>query len=316
MKNLTNIFGAIVSIFFTDSKKDGITISEISRITAEHKQQNDKFWGEISDGVNGVFTKVIRFVGAGDAAPQSLVGTVITPDQIIGYKAVAERNGEIAVLKQALNLFKNLKTQLAGMDLSAFVDQKVSEAPVRPASPATGTTCYTDKFMEMSNIDDMIANLSEPVLAKFDLAFFQKANQLNSRAATLGRLLSADGAFFRELIRSLPKGGEQVTSNGVVITSWKKSYSEGDLSKFYALREELQGEYNSLQKELNSCRKQMKDAVREYNLEQERLYQTALGAYLVAAEKHAGEKESVRASIETLRQEAMRELANLRVRAK
>ncbi len=64
MKNLNMIFGPIVGMFFTGDKS-GISISEVSRITAEHKQKNDKFWSGISDGVNGVFTKVIRFIGAG-----------------------------------------------------------------------------------------------------------------------------------------------------------------------------------------------------------------------------------------------------------
>lgn len=315
MKNLNMIFGPIVGMFFTGDKS-GISISEVSRITAEHKQKNDKFWSGISDGVNGVFTKVIRFVGAGDNRPQSLEGTVVTHDQIKGYSGVAERNSETAVLMQALKLHKRLQAELTGMDLSKFVDKKVPVAPVRPAPAASGTTCYTEQFMEMTNIDEMIENLSEPVLVKFDLAFFRKANELNSRAATLGKLLSEQGAFFRELVRPLPKGGEQVTSNGVVITSWKKSYSDDDLGKFSALREELQAEYNDLQKELNGHRKLIKDAVREYNLEQERLYQTAWGVYTLAYKEHAVEEEAVRASIETLRQEAMREIANLRVRAK
>ncbi len=315
MKNLTMIFGNIVGMFFT-SDKSGISLSEISRITAEHKQKNDKFWSRISDGNNGVFTKVVRFIGAGDGRPQSIEGTALTPDDILGYSGVADRNSETAVLMQALKLHKRLQAELTGMDLSAFVDKKVSEAPVRPMPAASGTICYTEEFMEMSNIDEMIANLSEPVLAKFDLAFFRKANELNSDAATIGKLLSEQGSFFRELVRPLPKGGEQIVSNGVVITTWRKSYSDGDLSKFDALREELQAEYNNLQKELNGHRKLMKDAVREFNLEQERLYQAAWGSYAVAAEKHAVEKEAVRASIETLRQEAMRELASLRVRAK
>lgn len=313
MKNLTMIFGPIVGIFFTDAK-NGISISEVSRITAEHKQQNDKFWSGISDGIEGVFTKVVRFIGAGDGRPQSLEGTRVTPDQIKGYAGVAVRNSETAVLMHAVKLHKRLQAELAGMDLSKFIDKKVSPAPVRPERAASGTTCYTEEFMEMSNIDEMIASLSEPVLAKFDLAFYTKANELNSRAATLGKLLSERDSFFRGLVRPLPRGGEQVTSNGVVITSWKKSYSDEDLGKFSALREELQSEYNSLQKELNGYRKLMKDAVREYNLEQERLYQDAWGLYTVAVKQHAVEEETVRASAETLRQEAMREIANLRVR--
>ena len=168
--------------------------------------------------------------------------------------------------------------------------------------------------MELSNIDEMIEQLQEPVLAKFDLAFWKKANELNSRAATLGKLLSVEGAFFRELVRPLPKGTEQPTQNGVIITSWKRSYAEDKVGELSSIRDELQAEYNDLQKQLNGLRKQIKDAVREYNLEEERRFQTDYGVYRVAAEKYSLEVESVRASAETMRQEAMQELASLRVR--
>ena len=76
----------------------------------------------------------------------------------------------------------------------------------------------------------------------------------------------------------------------------------------------MQVEYNDLQNELNGSRKQIKDAVREYNLDEERRYQLAHGEYRVAAERHALETERIRSAAETLRQEAQRELASLRVR--
>lgn len=168
--------------------------------------------------------------------------------------------------------------------------------------------------MEMSNIDEMIAVLNSDVLAKFNFAFWKKANELNSRAAVLGKLLSEQGSFFRELVKSLPKGGEQITQTGVVITIWERSYSDGNLAQFAKLREKLQEEYNDLQKQLNGYRKQIKDAVRAYNLDQERQYQIVYGSYKVEAERHALEMERIRSAAETLRQEAMQELAGLKVR--
>jgi uncharacterized protein YukE len=168
--------------------------------------------------------------------------------------------------------------------------------------------------MDMSNIYEMLASLTQPVMAKFDLAFWKRANELNSRAATLGKLLSEQGSFFRELVKPLPKGGETPTQNGVIITSWKKGYSETQLSEFSLLRDELQSEYNDLQKQLNSCKKQIKDAVREYNLDAERQYQAAYGTYKVAAEQYNLEVESLRSAAETRRQEALQEFAALRVK--
>jgi hypothetical protein len=80
------------------------------------------------------------------------------------------------------------------------------------------------------------------------------------------------------------------------------------------LRDELQSEYNGLQQQLNGCRKQIKDAVRVYNLDAERQYQTAYGLYQVEERKHSLEMERIRSAAEILRQQALQEIASLRVR--
>lgn len=314
MNTVTKIFGVVVPTFFTT--EGGVSISEIGRIQAENKQQNDKFWGEVSDGVNGVFHEEILFVGAGDSTPRDLKGAVLTPDMIKGYGGVADRNAHTANLMHALKLYKKLQSDLGAMNWQDLVPSDIPKAPERPEPAASGTTCYaTDEFMELSNIDEMMAHLTQPVLAKFDLAFWQKANELNSRAATLGKLLSADGSFFRQLVKPLPKGGKTATDNGVIITSWKKAYTEDELVEFSRLREDLQSEYNDLQKELNGFKKRIKDAVRAYNLDAERKYQTDYGVYKVAAEKHSLEVETLRSAAETVRQEALQEIASLRVKS-
>ena len=311
METLKKIFGVVVPTFFvTDG---GVSLSEIDRIQAENKQQNDKFWSEVSDAVSGVFQKVVTFLGCGEAS-RKIAGATVTTDKIREYRGVALRNAETATLMHGLKVQKRLQEELQQMDLRLHVVEALSEAPVRPASAKRGTICGTDQFMEMANIDEMIVNLDPEVLAQFDLAFFKRANELNSRAATLGKLLSAEGSFFRELVRQLPKGSEQATQAGVIVTQWEKSYSAEQVEEFSRLRDELQVEYNDLQKQLNGCRKQIKDAVRAYNLDAERQYQLAYGSYKVEAERHSLEMERVRSVAETLRQQAQQELAVLRVR--
>ena len=238
----------------------------------------------------------------------------ITADKIGEYLGVAERNARTAILMHAVKLHKRLQAVLEGADLRLYVAESLPIVPTQPPLAKKGTTCETAKFMEMSNIDEMIAVLNSDVLANFDLAFWKEANELNSRAAVLGKLLSEQGSFFRELVKPLPKGGEQITQTGVVITHWERSYSDGSLTQFAKLRDKLQSEYNDLQKRLNGCRKQIKDAVRAYNLDQERQFQVAYGSYKVEAERHALEMERIRSAAETLRQEALQELAGLKVR--
>ncbi len=310
MENITRIFGPVVTHFFAPK---GISISEISRIQAENKQQNDKFWAMIADAVAGVYRKVIVFLGSGRSAERVTVA-MLKPDQVDEYRNVAKRNAQISSLMHALKLYKSLQEKLQRLDLRLFVVEALPVAPTRPDAPKQGTVCGTDQFMEMANIDEMIANLDQAVLGQFDYAFWTRANELNSRAATLGKLLSEQGSFFREIIKAQPKGGDQVTQGGVIITSWEKSYSETETQEFGTLRESLQTEYNDLQRQLNGCRKQVKDAVRAYNLEQERQYQSAYGVYSLAASQHALETERIRSAAETLRQEAARELAALKVR--
>ena len=312
METLTKIFGAIVGTFFTT--QGGVSISEIGRIQAENKQQNDQFWGRITDAIGGVFRKTISFLGAGDSTPRRFDGAVITADQIKEFSGVAERNAQTSSLMHAVKLWKRRQAQLQEMDLRLQVVDTLPAAPIRPTPAETGTLCSTEQFMELSNIDEMIAQLESPVLAQFDWAFWTDANELNSRAAVLGKLLSEQGAFFRKLNDPLPKSTEQFTQTGVVITQWERAYTDAELEKFSGLRDTLQAEYNDLQKQLNGCRKQIKDAVRAFNLEQERQYQTAYSVYKVEAEKHALEMERIRSAAETLRQQALQEIATLKVR--
>ena len=313
MKNLTKIFGAIIGTFFvTDG---GVTLSEVNRIQAEHKQANDGFWTKVSEAVSGVFRQVVSFVGSGSASiPRELDVTKITVEEIGGYTAVAERNAKISVLMHSVKLWKRLQEELQKMDLRLHVVDSLPVAPEAPARPVSGTVCRPEDFMDLQKVDEMIANLKSDVLARFDFAFWKRANELNSRAAAIGKLLSEQDAFFRKLVSPLPQGGSQVNQTGVVITSWKRAYSETEAGELSELRDRLQIEYNDLQKQLNSCRKQIKDAVREYNLEQERQYQSVYGIYQVAAKTHNLEMERVRSAAETLRQEALQEIASLKVR--
>jgi hypothetical protein len=312
MENITKIFGAIVPTFFTASK-DGVSLSEVSRIQAEHKQENDKFNGMMSDATIGIFNRKISVLSAGRAA-ETIDGLKVTADDIKGYRGVADRNAQIAGLMFAVKTHRRLQAELERMDLQQFVADAMPVAPSRPKSAGRGTSVETDRFMEMGNIDEMIAALEPAVLSTFDLAFWKRANELNSRAAALGKLLSEQGSFFRELVKPLPRGNDQIIHNGVVVTLWERAYSPDKLTEFSRLRDELQEKYNDLQKQLNGCRKQIKDAVRAYNLGEERRYQLEYGQYRVDAERYALETERIRSAAETLRQQALQEIAALRVR--
>ncbi|HEY4528247.1 MAG TPA: hypothetical protein VJJ48_00265 [Candidatus Paceibacterota bacterium] len=312
MEKLIQIFGVIIPTFFTTD--GGVSLSEINRIQAENKQQNDKFWSKITDAVSGVYRKVVTFLGSGESS-RTISVSLVTTDEIREYRGVAERNAETASLMHALKLHKRLQEELQHMGLRQHVAEVLPEAPVRPLPAKRGTVCETDRFMEMTNIDEMIGAMNSEVLAKFELAFFVRANGLNSRAAALGKLLSEQGSFFRELVKPLPKGSEQATQTGVIVTQWEKSYPAETVAEFEVLRNELQAEYNDLQKQLNGCRKQIKDAVRAYNLDAERQYQLRYGSYQVEAERYSLEMERIRSAAETLRQQAQQQLAALRVRA-
>lgn len=312
METLVKIFGVVVPTFFTST--GGVSLSEINRIQAEHKQKNDEFWSCVNEACEGIFRKELLYVGAGDSTARTLNTTTITPDGFSDYVGVAERNAQTSSLMHAVKLHKRLQEELKNKDLQLLVVEALPEAPERPEESEPGSSCSTDRFMELGTIDEMVANLNPSVLQKFDFAFWKQANELNSRAAVLGKLLSEEGSFFRAIIKPLPKDSEKTLQSGVVITAWKRAYGPESVAEFNALREKLQSEYNDLQKQLNSCKKQVKDALRAYNLDVELQYQTAYGLYRVATEKYNLEMERIRIAAETLRQQAQQELANLRVR--
>lgn len=355
MENLTKIFGSVVGTFLTSD--DGASVSQIGRLQAEAKEQNDSFWSAIANAKAGIHKEVVSFVGVGDSAPREFTGTTVTPEKIREVKEVGQRNAQTATLMHGLKIYQDLRKRLESADLRLFVvdalpDQpqyperrevEFPDAPKKPASAKRGSTCDTKVFMELDNVEELIQNLNPEVLAKFDFAFWRKANELNSQAAAIGKLISEKGSFFRELIEPLPKGGKQITQNGVVITQWEMNYSEGALKELSRVRDELQERYNSLQQQLNGCRKQVKDAVRAYNLDEERRYQSdwsayaakrteydaeieklqaqeesryqaALEVYRSLREKYEGEIERIRSATETFRQQALSEMASLRVR--
>jgi len=240
-----------------------------------------------------------------------------------------------------LKLWKSLQSQLQQKDLRLYVAEALPTAPERPTEiqpptppsrPKSATSCGTEQFMDTDNIDEMIGAMNDEVIAKFNTAFFMKARSLNSRAARIGKLISERGSFFRKLSQPLPQGTEQPVQGGMIVSSWERTYGSKEVAAFAEHRQELQAEYDNLQKQLNGCKKQMKDAVRAYTAEQEQAYQKAYTAYQslntdyqAAVQKqnldyqqahkaYMVECERIRASAETLRQEALAELANLRVR--
>lgn len=170
--------------------------------------------------------------------------------------------------------------------------------------------------MEMDNIDQMIGALKPEVLDQFDFSFWKNANSLNSSAAVIGKLLSERDAFFRKLVSPAPQAMRDKSATGVIIMSWKRSYNDEQFAAFIALRDTLRVVYENLQRELNSCRKQIKDAVRAYDRAEEERYQSEHGVYQLKAREYALEEERIRAAAEVLRQQAFAELAALRVRTR
>lgn len=312
MEKLTKVFGSVVPTFFV--AEGGVSISEVSRIQAEHKQANDVFWTKVQEATAGMFRQVVTFVSTAGGTPHELESAVTTAEELNGYRGVGERNATTAVLMHAVKLWQRLHGELEGMDLEPFVADVLPGAPAMPDRADRGSVCRTEAFMDLQNIDEMVASLKSEVLEKFDFAFWKMANELNSRAAVLGKLLSEQGAFFRRLVAPLPQGKSETNQTGVVITSWKRAYDTEAVAEFATARDQLQAEYNDLQRQLSGCRKQIKDALREHNLAEERSYQAAYGAYQVAAKAYEVELERIRSSAETFRQEALQEIASLRVR--
>ena len=313
MEKLTRIFGVIISTFFT-AEGNGVTLAEVSRVQAEAKQQNDGFWARIGEAASGIYHRVISYVGAGASAPQTLEAVKFEVEDFADYAGVADRGARVSSLMHAVKLFKRLESDLRMREMWEFVIDKLPNAPERPELPKSATVGETERFMDIANIDEMIAGLGPEVLAQFDFAFWQLAQQLNSRAAVLGKLLSEQGSFFREMVKAKPSDKEQLVGNGMLVTRWKPTYADEEVREFERLREKLRAEYEDLQKRLNGCKKQIKDAVRAYNLEQQVQYESALSAYRIEAEKYSLEVERIRKAAETFRQQAQAELATLRVR--
>jgi hypothetical protein len=327
MKKLEQIFGALVPTFFTES--GGVSLSEIARRQAEAKQKNDTFTTLVAEATAGVFFKRVSFVGAAGSPAEQVGGSVLEPQQLSAYSDVASRNAQTALLMHGLKLWRSLQDRLKMVDLTSIVGQppvapdvKAMQVPVRKAG---GTLCPSEKFMEMGNIDEMVQALNPAIFTAFDFTFWKEATELNARAAVLGKLLSEQGCFFRQLNSPLPKAEQQPTQTGVIITQWARSYNASQLEAFAQQRDRMQAEYDTLQSNLNGFKKQIKDAVRAYDLEVEKNYQAEYGAYRIeharySAElasqqaKYAQEVESIRSSAETFRQEALAELASLRIR--
>ncbi len=354
MKNLERIFGPSVPTFFV--AEGGVSPSQVARIQAENKQRNDEFSAKVTNATAGIHKKAYTFIGPGGSLPQIVEPETITVETLREYAGVAERNAQTATLMHGLKMYNRLRDELENISLTSFVtktmpvappqptrepEPKLPPAPEKPAPAAIGTVCSTKVFMDLSNIDEMHANLKPEV--QFPFEFWKRANELNSRAAAIGKLLSEQGSFFRKLVDALPRDSEQMVQTGMIVTSWRATYSQESVAVFIQFRDELQAEYTDLQKQLNGCKKQIKDAVRAYNLTEERRYQAEYGIYQIAAAKHAAEVEQIRAEreskwlamiaeynaareayarevermrseAETLRQQAQQELATLRVR--
>lgn len=312
--NLIKAAGAIVDVFFT--KGDGVSISEVGRQQAESKQANDSFWAHVEGATNAIFTQELSFVGSGGGASERLTPERLTVGEIRKYSGVADRSAQISTLMMALKLHKTLRARLEKMDFRDLVEETMPTFPQEPAPVRTGLAVEVMSFMDMDNIEEMIGSMYDEAFRNcgLDFQFFRKATELNSRAAVLGKLLSAQGAFFRGLVRPVPASKREMVSSGVVVTTWTKTYSEEEEAEFARLRNELQEEYNSLQRELNGYKKQLKDSVRQFILAEERRYQAELSDFQLKRAAYDAKEERIRSAAEVIRQECLAEMSALRIR--
>lgn len=305
------VFNPVIGKYFGDK---GLSITQANSIKNDNTNKAAKYLTPFESPVFNVETKVINTSLTTDVTKV----VKITPDDFAKLWTVAELYAENAVVGQALQLFKETQKLIEEIDVDEVVKLFGLEVPtpnLKPPIPKRVVKTSTDHFMELDSIEELVKYLCLDTLNKIDADLIKTALKNESTAAVLGKQLTKKESWLKRLF-STPKeqlSAQRETNFGLVLSKNVLAYDDNELEQFELLQQELYTAYTKIQSQVNGAKKIIKDTVRNDLAEAQKIYNEEMAQYNKLANEYSAKLSEARNKAELIRQEALKELSNLKI---
>lgn len=310
---LSQMFGEVVEKFFSP---EGISMSEAQRRKNSNTNSAEKLSGVFSAPVYyAVHTAISSSGDATKAFPEKKV----TPEDFSSLETIAGMFAESAVIGHGINFRNRLERKLLEMSDDEFMKIfgiEYFHAKLSPPVRKTVSRNGIERVLQMERVEDILESLEPGILGELSDKDIFTALSLEAKCAVLGNQLTQKDCFLKRLAASKEKisAGETQTNFALLVKENIRNYSELDVLEFSKLQEELYEEYSTLQKELNSFKKQLKDLIRAKQLEFDKESSSLQNVYLGEMRREGEERNAASAKVQEIKTAAMQELASLKIK--
>jgi hypothetical protein len=244
----------------------------------------------------------------------------LTPEDFNKLQTVAKNNGENAILGNGIKIFNKAIEHLQKVEAKKLVElngedttfTKNIDLPIRKQAVNNGTL---DSVVNLERVEDILDRCATAVLEKLDSDMVKKALRLESEAATLGIELNRSQCFLQKVLsaQTALQPVETISNFAVVVKQPILAYTEGEVTEFKTLFDNLQQQYQNLQGQLNGIKKTIKDTIRLMDVMFAKEFDREYRVYNTHQQEVNKKMTEIATKGEVLRQQLIQELLTLKI---
>lgn len=278
------------------------SLSQAQRIKEDNKNKSEKI---LSDLHNVDLYNEVETVYTSNGITENIEKVDrVKPWDFDKLSDVAEKFAQSALLGYGIKTISNVREKLETMDIRILANKLGIELPEQPTKQLVcpeGINWYTDQ----NQVEVLFENL-HPTLIEQYIEHFPNALLKESSAAVYGKIVVNKSGFFRRLSKATKSIDGCSTTNQTIIIKNKQVLAY-DKSEFEDKDNMLMNEYTNFQTSRNGIVKQLKDEMRELQVQFDSEYSLKLQEY-------NSKVKEIYAEVEGQRSKLLKELASLKIR--
>jgi hypothetical protein len=267
-----------------------------------------------------LYNTVVTIMGEKGVNTHEVNVKKLTPEDFNKLQTVAKNNGENAILGNGIKIFNKAIEYLQKVEAQKLVElngedttfTKNMDLPIRKQAVNNGTL---DSVVNLERVEDILDRCATAVLEKLDSDMVKKALRLESEAATLGIELNRSQCFLQKVLsaQTALQPVETISNFAVVVKQPILAYTEGEVTEFKTLFDNLQQQYQNLQGQLNGIKKTIKDTIRLMDVMFAKEFDREYRVYNTHQQEVNKKMTEIATKGEVLRQQLIQELLTLKI---
>lgn len=295
--------------------KSGVSLSQANAEKNTNTNEAEQLLHPFNNHVHNV---VLTVVGS-TAVTEEVAVDKVTPVQFKVLYDVANMYSQNAILGHGIRLFKDIELYISSLPTEMIAETfgfEVANTLIpHPTFKQPLLRINVQSFMELDSVEQMLGYLTLDVLNELKQEDIFEALRQEALAAVLGKQLTKKESFLKRVLSAAKQILEQevVTNFGLVVKKKVLAYSDNELEDLRGVQKKMYADYTAAQGRVNGFKKLVKDLARKHNKANLEAYQADLAHYQAVQANWERELAERDAKAETIRQQALTELAELKV---